>query len=646
MKPGSRNAFARPLALSALLFAAAGCVEAPLISPAEGGAPWTCVTSPHFVVKTNVDPGEARTMAQGFEGSRAALERAMGWSEPASTERVEVISFANATQFHSLDASADARLAYFSPQLALDIEPQPVLVMYRSEENDDGGHSVFLHELTHRFLRERYREIPTWLNEGLAQFYETFRFDGRRGFVGAPEGRPSAAVLWTDWYAPPRGGLIPMSLIPSATTLAATSWQDFYGDGLSAGAKATWMAAHYAGAFRFVHLLMNGPNADYRSRFQAYLGALARGEKPSIALGNAFTGVDVAAMEKAYEAYLANPRLREREIDLGPPEAPAVTASRPMSDSEVHLLWARLLPSDDESSPFVEREIGKAVRRDPASSEARFRRALWLVKKHRPAEAEGDLAAVLAARPDDPRYLVGRLDAYEAYNPSAFQCGEPSPVVEEAVEHLSRVAVTGAELNLVAWYRESHGQADVGLPFALEAIRRAPLSSSAQDTYSMLLLQRGDLAGALAANERASALLPERSKSRAALLHRRKIDAAREIAAPEAGASAGDAATGHLPARLIQGVISAAAPRLQCCYELGHRWSPTLAGNIDVKASIEPDGSVSGAGIVSSTIPDPAVTSCVQREIAKLRFPAPVGGVATLVAPLSFGPTAPSKLPR
>jgi tetratricopeptide (TPR) repeat protein len=641
MTPGSRLTIARELGLAALLLAALpGCLQSALVCPAEGGAPWTELTSTHFVVKTNVTPAEAQAMAQDFEGSRSALERAMGWREPPSTERVEVVAFANANQFHSLDASDDSRSAYFSTYRALDIEPVPVLVMYRGDDEDESGHTTFLHELTHRFLHERYREIPVWLNEGLAQYYETFRFDGRRGFVGAPKRRSSAAVLWTDWYMTERGNLIPTNTIPSAATIASSTYKEFYGEGLTSVEKSHWMAAYYAGAFRFVHLLMNGPNRDYGARFGAYLGGLERGEKPSAALAAAFTGVDVEALEQAYRAYVSNPDLHQREIDLGPPEAPSPLAARVMSDSEIHLLWARLLPSNDESSYFVEREIGKAVKGDPSSTEARFRRALWLVKKHRPAEAEADLAAVLAARPDDPRYLLGRLDTYQEYNSSAYQCGEASAAVEATVAHLARVAASGAELNRVASYLETHGRPDAGLPFAMEAIRRAPLSPEAQDTYSMLLLQKGNLLEALTANQRATALLPERSKNRSPILHRRMIDAASAVAAPE------PATTGYLAPALIQAVTAGAMPRLQCCYELGRQADRSLTVRVSVKGTIAIDGSVGEVQIVSSSMHIVAVERCVLREMAKLRFPAPTGGVATFLTPLAFSGPEPKKLPR
>jgi tetratricopeptide (TPR) repeat protein len=629
-----------------LVAGTSGCVESALVCPAEGGAPWTEVASAHFVVKTNVAPAEARAMAAGFEESRAALERAMGWREPATTERVEVVAFANATQFHSLDASDDSHSAYFNGHLALDIEPQPVLVMYRSNDDEDRGRATFLHELTHRFLHERYREIPVWLNEGLAQYYETFRFDGRRGFVGAPEPRPSAAVLWTDYYASAHGSLIPLNTIPSAATLVVATRREFYGEGLTGREKSPWQTAYYAGAFRFVHLLMNGPERDYRAALAMYLEALERGEKPAAALARAFTHVNPEALELAYRAYIANPSLHQREIDLGPPEDPATMTTRPMSDSEVHLTWARLLPSNAESEPYVERELGKAMRGDPASSEARFHHALWLVKKHRPAEAEADLAAALAERPDDPRYLLGRLEAYEEYNPPAFQCGEAAMVVDATIDHLARVAGSASEINLVAAYREAHGQPDAALPFTLEAIRRDPLSWEAQDTYSMLLLQKGDLPGALAANLRASALFPERTRSRAIAAHRQSIDAASAVAPPVPAASAPEGTTGHLPTALMQAVMSGATPRFQCCYELGHRSTPTLRGKVAIKIPIEPDGTVSGATIVSSTMPDASVAACALREIGKLRFPAPTGGAATFVTPLSFAPSAPGKLPR
>ncbi len=62
----------RRSALLVSLFAAAtvGCaaLTPPLTSPAEGGAPWTELTSRHYILRTNLPPDEAREALAEFEG--------------------------------------------------------------------------------------------------------------------------------------------------------------------------------------------------------------------------------------------------------------------------------------------------------------------------------------------------------------------------------------------------------------------------------------------------------------------------------------------------------------------------------------------------------------------------------------------------
>ena len=57
----------------------AGCAHsllvAPLTPPAKGGAEWTEVTSPHFVVRTDLSPGKATGLCDELERIDAAARR-------------------------------------------------------------------------------------------------------------------------------------------------------------------------------------------------------------------------------------------------------------------------------------------------------------------------------------------------------------------------------------------------------------------------------------------------------------------------------------------------------------------------------------------------------------------------------------------
>jgi tetratricopeptide (TPR) repeat protein len=429
--------------------------------------------------------------------------------------------------------------------------------------------------------------------------------------------------------------MIPVASIPSLDELVAADRAAFYRDLDFGPGKGEKVVANYAGAFRFVHLLVNGPE-EYRRRFSSYLQALEQGIKPGPALSTAFASVDADRLHHDYRAYLASQDLPVADFDLGPPDPPAPVAVRPMSDAEVHVLWSRLYPHKKEFLHYVHGELDLALAHDPSAVEARLRRSLVLASEERFPESRADLATALSGNPDDPRYLLGKLAVYEAINPPAFQCGDGDAEVEATVAHLAHVAVTGAELGAVAAYHEQHGQAVAGLRFAQEAVKRAPLSWSCQDTFSRLLLQTGDVQGARAANERALALLPESSRETRPLRQQALLAAFGEL--PTTPSLAGAGGRGTLSPEAVSAVLRGAGASFGCCYELAHRTTAGLQGELSIALTVQPDGSVSQGAVTGSTLARPEVERCMLREIHKLRFPPPQSGPVPLTHRLSFHP--------
>lgn len=96
---------------------------------------------------------------------------------------------------------------------------------------------------------------------------------------------------------------------------------------------------------------------------------------------------------------------------------------------------------------------------------------------------------------------------------------------------------------------------------------------------------------------------------------------------------------GRLPPEAVQRVIRANAGRYRACYENGLALDPGLAGRVTVKFVIDRSGSVSVAQDGGSDLQGTkgqGVVSCVVRAFAGLSFPAPEGGIVTVVYPLVF----------
>jgi hypothetical protein len=95
---------------------------------------------------------------------------------------------------------------------------------------------------------------------------------------------------------------------------------------------------------------------------------------------------------------------------------------------------------------------------------------------------------------------------------------------------------------------------------------------------------------------------------------------------------------GRLSPEAIRDVVRAAAPPMAGCYKAALGASPGLAGEIAARFVIHEDGSVTGAQLARSTLPEGAFTACVVAAFGALGFPTSSHGRATVVYPIRFAP--------
>lgn len=104
--------------------------------------------------------------------------------------------------------------------------------------------------------------------------------------------------------------------------------------------------------------------------------------------------------------------------------------------------------------------------------------------------------------------------------------------------------------------------------------------------------------------------------------------------------------SGRLPPEVIQRIVRQNFGRFRGCYEENLRASPSLAGRVAVRFQIDRAGAVTNVSDAGSDLPHAGVVACVLRAFRDLSFPAPEGGVVTVVYPIMFspgdGPAAPS----
>jgi tetratricopeptide (TPR) repeat protein len=505
-----------------------GCTaRPPLTCPERGGPPWSELWSEHFHLETDVDPASARRLLGDMERLYAALAHVLPGPRRESSAKLEVVAFDRPEDMARLVGPGRSAAGFFAGKLDGDFEPHPVLVL--SDDARVAQKVVFLHELTHRFLHERFAKIPTWLDEGLAQYTSTLELEGDRVVLGRR--RPPAYADFTELplgegiaYASATGfhPAAPLGLdaAPSLRRLLDASPREFN--------EPAARPAFYAAAFRLTHLLATrmperfapflddltrgaSPDDAFRGRFGRDKGFEARSVRSGTdqrlerGVSGALSGppIENGSIEAAYVAYLSEDRLETRSVALEPRQQEAPELPRAMRDADVHLLWARLRPWAGRAEATIRADLDEALAREPSFAEAHALYAQLLLSQGRENDAVRELDLAIANRPHDPRLLYARLRARPPRAPVDDR-------TRALIDRLADVARSATELGFLAnAYGVGLERQHLGLVFAERALAADPMCWECEKIRSRIFFGGGRYAEALVAADRALALAPD-----------------------------------------------------------------------------------------------------------------------------------------
>jgi hypothetical protein len=95
-------------------------------------------------------------------------------------------------------------------------------------------------------------------------------------------------------------------------------------------------------------------------------------------------------------------------------------------------------------------------------------------------------------------------------------------------------------------------------------------------------------------------------------------------------------AAGRMNPEVIQDIVRANFSEFRMCYERGLNDWPELEGRVQMRFVIATDGRVSKVTLDDNTLPNCSVAACVREAFEKLVFPAPQGGIVTVVYPIQL----------
>ena len=234
--------------------------------PSQGGPHWVEVKSESFVLYTDLSAERAREVSAKAEDLFWGLLHA-GWpTEGVIHMKLNLVVLASRTDFEHFGGLE--RGGYYIPNALF----EPMVVM--PAPNMDDGFRVLAHELTHYISRQSLQNQPTWLSEGLAEYYETAYRDSDGRFAVGSVSRNQ--IQWLSYK-----GLMPTRRLmdPLARPLDSVN---FY--------PTAWLLVHY---------LMS----RHAEEFAEYQKALGSGLSHLPAWEQAFGHLDHAALDRALFNY-------------------------------------------------------------------------------------------------------------------------------------------------------------------------------------------------------------------------------------------------------------------------------------------------------------------------------------------------------
>lgn len=472
------------------LFAAAllgcGAIRAPLTCPERGGPDWVQIESDHFVVKTDLPESAARDRITAFEQSFQLLSELAFRSSDPPAGRTLVIVFDRLEDYQEIGLPQSA--GFFS---STDIDSRPLVVMRGAFS--ESARQLFQHELTHRFVRHFMPRAPSWLNEGLAEFYETLRIDGGQALIGGA----SHNHRFMD--------RLDRSSMPSATEILEASPEVFR--------DPAQQDRFYAGSWLFVSMLINGPER-YRAPFWSFVHDLVD-RRPAEAWWNSFAAVPPGELDEALADFIRNGEIIVRRAPFSPRPA-VIGAPVRMPEEAIHTLWAelRLRAGTQDSSAKVRKELADAFAQSPHYAEAHHWSGLFALDQQEYGEAERQFLAALAIKPDEERYLQGLCATlYEREMAKPLERRDFGQL-EEPMRLLAKRARSASALSLLGQYHATIDEPDEGLAFAERSVRLGPSCWECLDTLARIAFKKGQAGEAVDLQRRALAIMPESTSAK------------------------------------------------------------------------------------------------------------------------------------
>ncbi|MGH9774553.1 MAG: DUF1570 domain-containing protein [Candidatus Acidiferrales bacterium] len=259
-------------------------VAAALVPLARAGKTenWVEVRSPNFRVISNAGEKQARQTAAQFEKIRAVFRQALPALTAHPSPLVTVFAVKDEKSLQSLLPEYWATKGHMHPAGFFYSNLGEYFVAVRTDITSDDGYEVVYHEYFHSISMPYYPNLPTWVSEGLAEFYGHTHFEGNTVKLGQPDVNHLRLLQEKD-------------LLPLSTLFTVDHSSPYYNE-------QNRTSVFYAESWAVSHYFMMGEKTDHRAQLTNYLDRLDKGEPQEQAAQEAFG--DLRQLQKKIQEYI------------------------------------------------------------------------------------------------------------------------------------------------------------------------------------------------------------------------------------------------------------------------------------------------------------------------------------------------------
>lgn len=200
------------------------CVSPGPRAPTQSGRAWAELRSEHFTVVSDLDEQTATRVTSSLEETYEALASAMFRSYAFPAFQTNAVIFQSPQDLSEF--LGDGFGAAYMSSLPNDAEPSPTLIA--SGTLSPFARLSFAHELAHRFNHVALGPTPTWLEEGLADYYSTIRIENNEPVVGEIDPRFMCTPDGLGDLVCGQYERLPGNRLPTASQLVALDREAFY----------------------------------------------------------------------------------------------------------------------------------------------------------------------------------------------------------------------------------------------------------------------------------------------------------------------------------------------------------------------------------------------------------------------------------